>query len=57
MPAFYNEIGQQFMCGLRDDVINAIEAACITEAEWRTDPDGCIGRVYGALEELTDFEF
>ena len=56
MPAFYREIGAHFVCGLRDDVIDAIEAACITEQEWRDNPDDCVNRAYAALEELTDFE-
>lgn len=57
MAKFYSEIAQHFMCGLRDDVIDAIEAACITEAEWRENPDDCITRVYGALEEMTNWDF
>ena len=56
MPKFYKEIGEHFVCGLRDDIIYAIEAACITEQEWRDNPDDCITRVYGALEEMTDFD-
>ena len=56
MAKFYSEIAQHFMCGLRDDIIDAIEAACITEAEWRENPDDCVTRVYAALEELTDFD-
>lgn len=57
MPAFYREIGEHFVCCLRDDVITAIEAACITEQEWRDNPDDCVNRTYAALEELTDFNF
>lgn len=56
MRTFYQEIGQHFPCGLRDDIIDAIEAACVTEAEWRENPDDCVTRVYAALEELTDFD-
>lgn len=57
MAKFYSEIAQHFMCGLRDDIIDAIEAACITEAEWRDNPDDCITRVYDALEEMTPWDF
>lgn len=57
MFKFYNEIAEHMACGLRDDIIDAIEAACVTEAEWRENPDDCIGRVYGALEEMTTFDF
>ena len=56
MAKFYSEIAQHFMCGLRDDIIDAIEAACITEAEWRENPDDCVTRAYAALEEMTNFE-
>lgn len=56
MSKFYNKIGEHFVCGLRDDVIYAIEAACITEAEWQANPDDCVNRVYAALEEMTDFD-
>lgn len=56
MSKFYNEIAEQFVCGPRDDIIDAIEAACITEQEWRDNPDDCIARVYGALEEMTSFD-
>lgn len=57
MRTFYQEIGQHFPCGLRDDIIDAIEAACITEAEWRENPDDCVTRVYAALEEMTNWDF
>ena len=57
MAKFYSEIAEHFMGGLRDDVIDAIEAACITEAEWQADPDSCIYRVHGALEEMTNWDF
>ena len=56
MAKFYSEIAEHFVCGLRDDIIDAIEAACITEQEWRENPDDCVTRVYAALEELTDFD-
>lgn len=57
MAKFYSEIAQHFTCGLRDDIIDAIEAACITEAEWRENPDDCVTRVYAALEEMTPWDF
>lgn len=57
MAKFYSEIAQHFVCGLRDDIIDAIEAACITEQEWRDNPDDCINRVYAALEEMTNWDF
>ena len=56
MAKFYSEIAEHFVCGLRDDIIDAIEAACITEQEWRDNPDDCVTRVYAALEEMTDFD-
>lgn len=57
MTSFYTEIAEHFVCGLRDDIIDAIEAACITEAEWRDNPDDCVNRVYAALEEMTPWDF
>jgi len=56
MRTFYQEIAELIPCGLRDDIIDAIEAACVTEQEWQDNPDDCISRVYGALEEMTSFD-
>jgi hypothetical protein len=57
MNTFYNEIADHFQGYLRDDVIDAIEAACITEGEWTEDQEDCIGRIHGALEEFYNFDF
>jgi hypothetical protein len=57
MSKFYNEIADRMGEPLNDLMIDAIQAACITEAEWQADSDDCIGRVNGALEELYDFDF
>lgn len=52
MSYFYNEIVDFFHGHLRDDVIDAIEAACVTQAEWESDQDDVLDRVQGALEEF-----
>ena len=52
MNTFYNEIADHFQGYLRDDVIDAIELACVTGSEWENDPDDCLDRVTGAIEEL-----
>jgi len=36
---------------LDDDLISAIECACITTQEWLDNPNECVQRVRGALEE------
>jgi hypothetical protein len=51
MNTFYNEIFDQFQGHLRDDIIDAIEGACITSAEWAANQQDCIERIYGVLEE------
>ena len=50
--SIYSEIPGFFIDHLRDDVVDAIETACITQAEWEKDPDDCLSRVSGALEEM-----
>lgn len=52
MNTFYNEVTVKFQDYLRDDVIDAVEEACITQQEWHDNQRGCIQRIYGALEEI-----
>lgn len=55
--SFYTEIVERFYGVQRDDVIDAIEFSCITEAQWQNDPEDCLARVQGALEEISNFDF
>lgn len=57
MAKFYSEIADRMVEPLNDLMIDAIEAACITEAEWQADPNDCVNRVHGALEEMTNWDF
>lgn len=57
MNAFYNEIADQFYGMDRETVFDAVEFACITQTEWEVDPEACMDRVQGALEEITNFDF
>lgn len=53
----YEQIASRIGRRLDDFLTMAIEAACITQAEWDMDPEDCVNRAYAALEELTDFNF
>lgn len=57
MNAFYNEIADHFYGVDRETVFNAIEFACIAQSEWELDPEYCMNRVQGALEEIVNFDF
>lgn len=57
MPDFYYEIAARFDSPLSDELVDAIEAACITEEEWQDDENDATQRVHGALEELTNGTF
>lgn len=56
MRKFYQEIVAAFPGLLKDDVIDAAEAACVCESEWREDRADCIQRIRGAMEELHSFD-
>lgn len=49
---FMQQIADRLMITLNDDLVYAIEGACITGAEWADDPETCLTRVRGALEEM-----
>ena len=46
------EIAERLGAELDGDLIMCIEGACITEAEWGADPDSCLQRIRGAMEEM-----
>jgi hypothetical protein len=52
----YQQIANRIGRRLDDLLTTAIDAACITEQEWNTDPEACEARINGALEELYDFD-
>lgn len=51
----YQQIASRMGRRLDDLLTLAIDAACVTEQEWDLDPEACIDRVNGAMEELYDF--
>ena len=40
-----------------DTLVMAVEGACITTPEWLADPDACVHRVRGAMEEMDEPDF
>jgi len=48
----YYEIAEHLDRPLDDDLVMAIEAACITRADWNYDIEDCVQRIRGAEEEL-----
>jgi hypothetical protein len=57
MNTFYDEVANCFQDHLRDDVIDAMEAACVTSQEWASDRGQCIQRITSALEEFAFDDF
>lgn len=57
MNEFYDEVASHFYGVNPGQMIDAIEASCITRAEWAEDQDACLSRVQGALEEMVNFDF
>lgn len=57
MNTFYNEVAAKFQDHLRDDVMDAVEAAGVTSQEWRSGQNSCILRIRTALEELAFYDF
>ena len=55
--SFYKEIAQAMKMKLDDGLIDAIQAACVTQSEWAADRIDCINRIFGALEELSNSDF
>lgn len=53
--AFYAEIAKSMGQSLDDSLIDAIEAAAITQDEWAQNPLSCKQRIRGAQEEMYDF--
>lgn len=51
------EIAKRLDMKLDDDLVICIEGACITRPEWEANPDGCLQRVRGVMEELDDVDF
>jgi len=50
--AFYGQIADALGMPLDDDLVTAIEGACVTQAEWQADPQSCKARIRGAMEEM-----
>lgn len=53
MPDFYYEIAIRLDTCMSDELIDAIEASCLTQMDWEEDEDNVIQRVHAALEETT----
>jgi len=57
-PVFLRRVGFHMDYPANADhshLVAAIESSCVTEREFNADPDSCISRIRGALEESPDF--
>lgn len=48
----YYDIAAYLRWDLDDNLVDAIEAACITREEWLESREACVQRVHAAMEEL-----
>lgn len=56
-PSFKAQIAERLGYRVDDDeFVMALEGACVIEPEYESDPEDCISRVRGALEEMTNFD-
>lgn len=51
---FYQQIAADMQTTLDDELIMAIEGACITQAEYQANAFECRQRIRGALEETSE---
>ena len=57
-PAFYRRVANDMGWPKCDDVfIASIEAACVTEAEYKANHEECQQRIYAAVEELAPRDY